>query len=127
MKRDRLNRIKELSLQCSNNKKNDVIDKIRIIYNNELDDYDLINNTNNLKEGNFLKYISLDLNKITYGIIIKLETYEYNSGINTIMLKHNNNIWKIKPSKYYIFQKKNINRSKLSKILDKYLDKINNK
>ena len=127
MKLNRLNRIKELSLQCSNNKKNDVIDKIRIIYNNELDDYDLINNTNNLKEGNFLKYISLDLNKITYGIIIKLETYEYNSGINTIMLKHNNNIWKIKPSKYYIFQKKNINRSKLSKILDKYLDKINNK
>jgi hypothetical protein len=127
MKKNRLNRIKELSLQCSNNKKNDVIDKIRILYNKELDEYDLINNTNNLKEGNFLKYISLDLNKITYGIIIKLETYEYNSGINTIMLKHNNRIWKIKPSKYYIFQKKNINRSKLSKILDKYLDKINNK
>tara|TARA_A100000164_G_C21691461_1_gene669148 strand:- start:15 stop:395 length:381 start_codon:yes stop_codon:yes gene_type:complete len=124
MKRDRLNRIKELCIQCTNNKTNDVIDKIQNIYFKELNEYKLISNTNNLKEGNFLKYISLDLNKITYGIIIKLEKYEYNSGINTIMLKHNNNIWKIKPSKYYIYQKKNINRSKLSKILDKYLENI---
>lgn len=125
MRKNRLNRIKELSFQCSNNKKKNINDNINNIYNKELLGYELINNTCDLKEGNFLKYISLDLNKITYGIIIKLEKYECNDGIKTIMLKHNNNIWKIKPSKYYIYQKKNVNRSKLSKILDKYLEKIN--
>jgi hypothetical protein len=121
MKKNRLNRIKELSLEsCNNNINNNIINKLFIKYKNELDGYDFVENNDNLKEGNFLKYISLDLNKITYGIIVKLEKYTCNTGINIIMLKHNKNIWKIKPCKYYIFQKKNNNRSQLSKMLDKY-------
>jgi hypothetical protein len=125
MKKNRLNRIKELSLEsCNNNINNNIINKLFIKYKNELDGYDFVENNDSLKEGNFLKYISLDLNKIIYGIIVKLEKYTCNTGINIIMLKHNKNIWKIKPCKYYIFQKKNNNRSQLSKILDKYLNNI---
>ena len=127
MKNKRLNRIKELSLECcNNNTDNDsIIEKLFNRYKKELEGYNFVNSNDKLKEGNFLKYITLDQNKITYGIIVKLEKYKCNSGINIIMLKHNNNIWKIKPCKYYLFQKKNNNRSQLSKMLDKYLKNIN--
>ena len=105
---------------------NKILKEIKKKYKNELINYNYIDNLENLKVGNYIKYINLEINKIVYGILINITNYDYNNGIRFITLKHtkNNNIWNLKPSKYYIFQKKNKNRSNLSKILDKYLESI---
>ena len=105
---------------------NKIIKKIKSKFRENLEGYNYINKLKELKVGNYIKYIDLDIKKIVYGILINITKYDKIDGIRYITLKHTNNknIWNIKPSKCYIFQKKNKNRSNLSKILDEYLESI---
>jgi len=124
-------RKKELDDILKNYRKNDITNihkKLKNKYNNDLEGYSSIFDLKKLKVGNFLKYINLSMDEIKYGIIVNF-TY-FNTSKKSVKLIHlkntkNNNIWKIKPSKNYIFQKKNKNRSNLTKLIDEYLLNIN--
>ena len=103
--------------------------KIEIKFKDELERYQRIDNINELKVGNFVKYIDLNIKIIKYGILVKIVLYKDEKTIKYIYLKNtiNNNIWRIKPSKFFIYQRKNKNRSNLSKLIDDFLFKLNDK
>ena len=129
MNKKRKDKIKNLAKEASKIniiEENKILKEIKKKYNKELKKYNYIDDLEKLKVGNYIKYINLEINKIVYGILINITNYDFSNGIRFITLKHtkNKNIWNLKPSKYYIFQKKNKNRSNLSKILDKYLESI---
>ena len=103
--------------------------KIEIKFKDDLERYQRIDNINKLKVGNFIKYIDLNIKIIKYGILVKIVLYKDEKTIKYIYLKNtiNNNIWRIKPSKFFIYQRKNKNRSNLSKLIDDFLFKLNDK
>jgi hypothetical protein len=123
--------LKDYNKKKDNTEINEVYNDIEKKWTEDLIDYTKIIDLTQLKVGNFIKYINLDLSQIKYGILVKLVYFKDNITIKYIYLKNtikkNNNVWRIKPSKNYIYQKKNKNRSQLSKLIDEFLLKINNK
>ena len=105
----------------------DVYKKIELKFKDDLEKYYKINDFSELKVGNFIKYIDLEIKNIKYGILVKIVLYHDQKTIKYIYLKNtiNQNIWRIKPSKFFIYQRKNKNRSNLSKLIDDFLFKLN--
>ena len=105
----------------------DVYKKIEVKFKDDLEKYYKVNDFNELKVGNFIKYVDLDIKNIKYGILVKIVLFNDQKTIKYIYLKNtiNKNIWRIKPSKFFIYQRKNKNRSNLSKLIDDFLFKLN--
>jgi hypothetical protein len=98
-------------------------------YYNNLIGYKYCDNPENIKKGQYVKYISNDMKKINYGLIINV-TRMYNENVTfTIKSTFNNSYWKIDPYKYYIFHKKckSKNAKKTSKLIKEYIDIYNKK
>jgi hypothetical protein len=84
------------------------------------------NSMTDLRRGSILAYVTLDLNTLKKGIIVKIkDDYIYLKDIQK------DQIWKIKGRKYYLFEKPNQSekQKQLMSILDNYYDivKIMNK
>jgi hypothetical protein len=105
----------------------DIYKKIEVKFKDDLEKYHKVNDFTELNVGNFIKYIDLDIKNIKYGILVKIVLYNDQKTVKYVYLKNtiNKNIWRIKPSKFFIYQRKNKNRSNLSKLIDDFLIKLN--
>ncbi len=74
---------------------------------------------NNIELGKTIRYVDLNLNKIsTTGIVVNI------SDNNILLFNQSNNIyWKINPDKYYLFEIEN--QSSKTKLFKKLLKKLN--
>lgn len=105
----------------------DIYKKIEVKFKDDLEKYHKVNDFTELNVGNFIKYIDLDIKNIKYGILVKIVLYNDQKTVKYVYLKNtiNKKIWRIKPSKFFIYQRKNKNRSNLSKLIDDFLIKLN--
>lgn len=90
-------------------------------FSEEIKNLEYIKDNNKIDKGRFIKYIKLDLTKITSGLVIDIK-YTDKNNIKYILLlnKLTGKIWKIKPQKYYIFMH-NSKKSKIRKWIDDIL------
>ena len=105
---------------------------------NEISTYIYISDPNKLHPGTIIRYVSNDLTKLSnWGIITKKTFYKKTYGSKTLvkyitLLNNSNDVdfyWKIKPSKYYIFQSIGIKQNPLDDIINNFFnnDKLKDK
>lgn len=98
---------------------NEIIEIITTKFKKELKKYTYIKDPKDLELGMYVKYVDLNIKKVSMvGRIIKLFMYDNNS-IKYVLLYDNihESVWKIKPSKYYLYIKKP-NQNSLSSYLE---------
>ena len=66
----------------------DVYKKIELKFKDDLEKYYKINDFSELKVGNFIKYIDLEIKNIKYGILVKIVLYHDQKTIKYIYLKN---------------------------------------
>ena len=91
---------------------NDIIINMILKKYKVLENYDYVY-ANKIKKGDIIKYVNIDLKKISVcGLVVHIAyNDEYNKKfISYILLynKYKNIIWSIAPKKYYIFKSKKI-------------------
>lgn len=92
-----------------------------ILRKNDLSDYTYVNDVTILAPGGYIKYANMDGDIVGYGV------YVSNSTKNKIILKNTswNKIWKIDPSKYFLFYKEHVApQNKIRQMMLKLLDDL---
>lgn len=83
--------------------------------------------SNKVTEGSIIRYVNLNLTNLSMSCIVKKITYRTNLDffkkkiVKNIYLSHNDNFWRIRATKYYIFES-NGKVSSISKILKNDLE-----
>ena len=84
-------------------KKKRIVSQVVRKYYNKLQGYKYCDNPENIKIGSYIKYISLDTDKINFGLVTNI-TKQYDANISFVMKStFNGKFWKIYPYKYYLF------------------------
>jgi len=107
------NLIRKLNIDTEEQKDTNeiVIDMILKKYK-VLENYNYVNE-NRIKKGDIIKYVNIDLKKISVcGLVVDIVyNDDFNKKVITYILlynKYKNIIWNIAPKKYYIFKSKKI-------------------
>jgi hypothetical protein len=91
----------------------EIINEIQNKWKAKLLEYDNIKNITDLKKGYMLRYVSIDLKKIsTASVIVDFIKDPENDSVKFILLKtlKYQTLWKIDPKKYYLFQTKPVKK-----------------
>ena len=90
------------------------VTNLKCKYQDELNGFDYIdsNNISKIKEGSFIRLIDLKENLKWGGMIIKLINKNNLSKFQIQLKNKNNNLWKVKFIKYFVFYKQNIPNGK---------------
>ena len=114
-----------IDIEDNTNKILRYVNKLKIKYKDELDEYKFIdgNNIQKMKEGNLIRYVNLKGELKWGGILVKIENKEKISKITLTLRNTKNKLWKVRFNNYYIFQKKI--KTKNDKFRDLFMQQAN--
>lgn len=108
---NRLNDINNLvnNVKISDNKDAQIIKEIKQKFPTDFEEYSYVVTGTKINRGDIIKYVSLDLKKVSIaGIVIQLnyEDHMLSSSLKNILLLNKNKriFWQINPKKVYIFR-----------------------
>jgi hypothetical protein len=92
----------------------------------ELDEYDFVEDATKLQTGYFIRLIKLDMETmLPSGIITKI-IYRTNNTVKYVYIKINKRVFRIIPTKYYMFQlrpqKNGFASRELRRAIEKYME-----
>lgn len=70
----------------------------------ELEDYEYVDDAKKLQKGYFIHLVKLNMEEMLPGGIITKLVYHTNGSVKHVYVKLNKQVFKIVPSKYYMFQ-----------------------
>lgn len=101
----------------------DYINYLKSKFEIELNEYKYINadNIEDLKEGGYIRYITMNEELKWGGVLVKKKSPKKISRLKLVLKNTNNNYWNIKFKNFYIFYRKNV--SKYDKFKELFISK----